>query len=371
MAFGLVGVLLLVVLMFPRISDAFLHNPALNAGILAVLLIGMGFIFWQVIRLYPEVDWIERFRRGDPSVATQHPRLLAPLAAMIGERQGRLSMSAVSMRSVLDGINARLSESHDISRYLIGLLIFLGLLGTFWGLLGTITAVADAIAAISVSGTDAVSFFSQLKEHLQKPLQGMGTAFSASLFGLSGSLVLGFLELQAGQAHNRFFNELEDWLAAQTRIASTSITADEQSVPAYIQALLEQTADSLDNLQRTIARSEEGRMQADHNLKALTDRLSLITEQRRSEQQLIAKISENQTELRPWLARIADMAAQGSFGIDETTRRHLRNIDMQLSRLVEETAISRDYTVKELKSEFKLLARTIAAVAEGEIIRER
>ncbi|MBX6321907.1 MAG: flagellar motor protein MotA [Rhodospirillaceae bacterium] len=371
MALGIAGVLLLVIVLFPRIRDAYLHNPGLNTGILAVMLIGIAFIFWQVLRLYPEVEWVERFRRGDPSAASEPPRLLAPLAVMIGERQGRLSMSPVAMRSLLDGINARLSESHDISRYLIGLLIFLGLLGTFWGLLGTIHAVADAIAAISTGGTDSVTFFSALKEQLQQPLQGMGTAFSASLFGLSGSLVLGFLELQAGQAHTRFFNELEDWLAAQTRLASASLAADEQSVPAYIQALLEQTADSLDNLQRTIARSEESRLQADQNLKALTDRLSLITEQRRSEQQLIAKIAENQAELRPWLNRIADMAAQGSFGIDEATRHHLRNIDLQLGRLVEDTVQGREFVVRELRQEFKLLARTIAAVAEGEVVRER
>jgi hypothetical protein len=145
----------------------------------------------------------------------------------------------------------------------------------------------------------------------------------------------------------------------------------DQPVPAYIQALLEQTADSLDNLQRTIARSEEGRMQADLNLKALTDRLSLITEQRRAEQQLIAKISENQGELRPWLNRIADLAAQGSFGIDEATRQHLRNVDLQLGRLIEEMAVSRDYTVKELRAEIKLLTRTIAVAATGEPVRER
>jgi hypothetical protein len=370
MAVGLAAVAALVVFLFPSIQEAFVHNPGLNSGIFAVLLIGIAYIIWQVIRLYPEVEWVERYRRGDPGAAARPPRLLAPLAAMIGERQ-RVSMSAVSLRSVLDGINARLSEGHDISRYLIGLLIFLGLLGTFWGLLGTINAVADAIAAISIGGTNTVTFFGELKRHLQAPLSGMGTAFSASLFGLSGSLVLGFLELQAGQAHNRFFNELEDWLAAQTRLHSSSIASDEQPVPAYIQALLEQTADSLDNLQRTIARSEEGRMQADLNLKALTDRLSLITEQRRAEQQLIAKISENQADLRPWLNRISDLAAQGSFGIDEATRHHLRNIDVQLARLIEEMGASREYTVKEMRAEIKLLARTIAAVAEGEIVRER
>src|SRR5690606_29941960 len=180
---------------------------------------------------------------------------------------------------------------HDISRYLISLLVFLGLLGTFWGLLGTISAVGGAVSNLSVDTTDPAALFSQLKSGLQAPLSGMGTAFSSSLFGLAGSLVLGYLELQANQAQNRFYNELEDWLAAQTRLSSGGPIGDagEQSVPAYIQALLEQTADSLESLQRTMARGEESRIQANTNLQQLTDRLSTLTDQMRTEQQLTIK----------------------------------------------------------------------------------
>jgi hypothetical protein len=366
MVICLIAVAGLVFLILPQLSAAFSHNPALNAGIVTVFVIGIFFIFFQVLRLYPEIAWIERYRTGQPDLeGHREPRLLAPMATMLGARKGRLNLSALSLRSLLDGINARLDESHDISRYLIGLLVFLGLLGTFWGLLKTIDGVADTLATITVDQGDAAQMFNQLKSGLQSPLAGMGTAFSSSLLGLAGSLVLGFLELQASQAHNRFFNELEEWLAGQTRLSSGGPLGDsEQPIPAYIQALLEQTADSLENLQRTITRGEEGRIQANQNLKSLTDSLGALADQMRAEQQLMTKVAEAQSDLRPMLSRLNELAAQGSFGIDEASRHHMRNIDLQMNRLVEEIAIGRQFTVQELRSEIKLLARTIAAVAE-------
>ena len=223
MVLGLVAVLGLAYLLWTQIYIAFLHNPALNSGIFVVLLIGIVYIFWQVIRLYREIAWIERLKRNDIGGSSGvEPILLAPMAAMMRERTGRLSLSAMALRSLLDSISARLDESRDISRYFIGLMVFLGLLGTFWGLLGTISGVAEAIGAISVAGaSDVTQLFAQLKQGLGGPLAGMGTAFSASLFGLSGSLLLGYLELLAGQAQNRFFNELEEWLSERTRLTSS------------------------------------------------------------------------------------------------------------------------------------------------------
>jgi hypothetical protein len=362
-----VAVLILGVVLYRPLSAAFSVNPALNGGILAVLLIGIVFIFWQVFRLFRDIHWVEAYRAGGANLqAVPPPRLLAPMAAMIGERKGRLSLSALSLRSLLDGVSARLDESHDISSYLTRLLVFLGLLGTFWGLLGTINEVGAAIGQLTVDTTDPAAMFTQLKEGLQGPLVGMGTAFSASLFGLAGSLVLGFLELLASQAQNRFYNELEDWLSAQTRIGSGGPVGEggDQSVPAYIQALLEQTADSLDSLQRTMSRGEESRIQANNNFQALADRLSTLTDQMRTEQQLMIKLAESQSEMRPLLQRLSDLAASGGFGLDETSRHHLRNVDVHMTRLIEELNIGRQYTVQELRSEIRLLARTIAALAE-------
>jgi len=201
----------------PQLVDAFVANVALNGMIIAVMFLGIGYIFRQVMVLRPEVAWLHDLRRESsgglvfPTALSERPppRLLGPMATMLGERRGRISLSTMSMRTLLDGIQSRIEESHEISRYLIGLLIFLGLLGTFWGLLGTVNAVGNTISGLSGTGVDAAVLFEDLKRGLQAPLSGMGTAFSSSLFGLAGSLILGFLELQAGQAHNRFFNDLE------------------------------------------------------------------------------------------------------------------------------------------------------------------
>jgi hypothetical protein len=365
MAAGLIAVAVLAALLHTQLYDAYRHNPALNFGIVIVFFIGTFYIFWQVWRINREISWIERFRTGQlESTNYRPPRLLAPMAAMIGARKGKLSLSALSLRSLLDGINARLDESHDIARYFIGLMVFLGLLGTFWGLLQTIGGVADTLSTISVTG-DANDLFNQLKAGLQSPLAGMGTAFSSSLLGLAGSLVLGFLQLQASQAHNRFFNELEDWLSGMTRLSGGGPVGDaEQSVPAYIQALLEQTADSLENLQRTMSRGEESRIQANNNLQGLVERLGTLTDQMRTEQQLMMKLAETQNEIRPMLARLTELANTGGFGIDEASRFHLRNVDLQMNRLLEELTTGRQVSVQELRSEIRMVARTIAAIAE-------
>ncbi|MCA1941610.1 MAG: flagellar motor protein MotA [Caenispirillum bisanense] len=367
----LAAVLVVAGLLFAPLLDAFMANPALNGLILGVLLIGVGLNIRQVAMLGPEADWIDDFRQNRTAVASgEAPRLLAPMATMLGQgprdRQGRFSLSAPAMRSLLDGIASRLDESREISRYFIGLSIFLGLLGTFWGLMQTITAVGDVIGQLSIGGaSDMQAVFDNLKQGLEQPLQGMGTSFSSSLFGLGGSLVLGFVDLQAGQAQNAFFNDLEDWLSGVTKVSSGGggIETD-TSVPVYIQALLEQTAESLQELQYTVSRTEEARTGANSQLRDLTDRLTTLTDQMRTEQTLLLRMAESQQELRPLLQRLAEAAATGGFGMDDASRSHLRNVDVALQRVVDELARGREYTVKEVRSEIKLLARTIAALAE-------
>ena len=358
----LVAVAVVSVLVFPVLREAFAHNPALNGMILAALLIGIVFIFRQVMMLTPEIAWVEQFRRGQTSLSSNRARLLAPMATMFGDRKGRLSLSATATKSLLDTIGSRLDEGRDIARYMIGLLIMLGLLGTFWGLMQTVGSVGEVVGRLSMGEGDATAAFNDLKAGLSTPLSAMGTAFSSSLFGLAGSLLLGFLDLQAGQAQNRFYNELEEWLAAQTRLGSGSAVSDgEQSVPAYIQALLEQTADSLENLQRTMARGEESRNASNNNLMALTDKLSVLADQMRAEQTLLLRLAEGQSEMRPILSRLADSLSKQS---DDTARGHLRNLDIYVARLVEESAQGRTQVIQEIRSEIRLLARTIAALAE-------
>ncbi len=209
---------LVAVVLYKQIVLAFFANPGLNALIGVVLLIGILLSFRQVIRLYPEISWVNNFRIADPGLALdRHPTLLAPMAAILGgERTGRMTITQATMRHLLDSIATRLDEARDISRYMTGLLVFLGLLGTFWGLIETVGSVGKVIDGLKVGG-DAGALFDTLKEGLAAPLGGMGISFSSSLFGLAGSLILGFLDLQSSQAQNRFYTDLEDWLATTVR----------------------------------------------------------------------------------------------------------------------------------------------------------
>ena len=362
----LVVVTVAIALLFPPLRSAFFANAVLNGVILGVLVFGIFYIFRTVTMLGSEVAWIEEFRRDQATVSVlAAPKLLAPMATMLSEKErtGRLSLSTVAMRTLLDGVGARLDESRETSRYMIGLLVFLGLLGTFWGLLETVRSVGSVIGGLSVTAGELATVFQDLKHGLEAPLSGMGTAFSSSLFGLGGSLVLGFLELQAGQAQNRFFNDLEEWLSSLTRLSSGSLSGDgETSVPAYIQALLEQSADSLDSLQRIIQRSEEGRNAANANIMELADKLGALTDQMRAEQSLMLKLAEAQMELKPIFAKLADRD-----GGDDVLRNHVRGIEAHVSRIIEELPKGREELVGEFRSEIRLLARTIAALSgEGE-----
>ncbi len=356
-----------------RLQDAFAANMVLNGLILGVLLLGIVYIFRQVFSLRPEIVWLEPLANESqggrlvfPGALAEKrpPSLLGPMATMLGERRGRILLSTLSMRTLLDGIHSRIEESHEISRYLIGLLIFLGLLGTFWGLLETVNAVGATIAELSGSSADPVALFGQLKRGLERPLSGMGTAFSSSLFGLAGSLVLGFLELQSSQAHNRFLNELEELLSGVTRLSSAGPVGDgEQSVPAFIQALLEKTADSLDQLHQTISRGEGDRAVVNNNLITLTEHLGTLADQMRDEQTVLLRLAEMQIQLKPVFTRLAEQDFSAN-GMDETTRTHIRNLDLRLEHLLSDAASGREYAVQEIRGEIRLLTRTIAAMAE-------
>ena len=370
MTLFLVLVSALAVVLGRELVNAFMGNPAVNGVILGILIAGIAYIFRQVLLLDPEIDWIERFRHnqaGGDSVAARNPtpKLLGSLARMLGAQQGRrVSLSASSLQALLDGIASRLNETRETSRYLIGVLVFLGLLGTFYGLLETVRSVGGVIGALNVGSSDLARAFADLKSGLESPLHGMGTAFSSSLFGLAGSLVLGFLDLQAGQAQNRFYNDLEEWLSTYTRLTGGSLgDAGDGSVPAYIQALLEQTADSLENLQRILARSEESRIGANATLVSLTDRLGVLGEQMKAGQMLMVRLAENQLELKPSLTRLADVV-ENSLGHDDVLRSHLRNIEAYIARLSEDLVQGREQTVQELRGDIRIIARTIAALAE-------
>lgn len=221
-------------LIYEPLKSAFMANWVFNALILAVLLIGIGLTYRQVLILRPELQWIALFRTGRSGLSVkQEPRLLKPLARQLGEdfKRDRFTLSAMSLRTVLDGIRSRLDESREISRYMISLLVFLGLLGTFWGLLGTIEAVGRVIINLDIGNQDFEQVFGELQAGLLRPLDGMGTAFSSSLLGLGGSLVLGFLDIQAGHAQNRFYDSLEEWLTGLTNLIDARDLAEEPGLP--------------------------------------------------------------------------------------------------------------------------------------------
>ncbi len=362
----LLAVALVVVVLSDSLAHAFVSNPVLNTIIFCVLLVGIAWTVRQVLMLRPEVEWLLHFRAPRMGAPAQPaPRLLGPMASMFAARRAdRLSLSAPAMRSVLDGIASRLDEQREVSRYMIGLLIFLGLLGTFWGLLLTIGSISDVIGNMSVGSGDLNQLFNQLKAGLAQPLRGMGTAFSASMLGLAGALVLGFLDLSAGQAQTRFYNELEEWLAGITRLSSGVLGPEGEggSVPAYVQALLEQTAENLEGLQRTLERGEESRANTTQALNTLTERLAVLADQMRAGQSLMMRVAEQQSSLGPALQRLAEAQARG--GLDEQSRAHLRNTELYLARLLEEVAQGRAQSTAEIRNEIKVLARTIAAIAE-------
>jgi hypothetical protein len=353
-----------VVGLYDVILRAFMHNPALNGLILGVLVFGIAYSFRRVATIKKEVRWIHAFRTNRPGFSLQTaPRLLAPVAATLSEqeRRGRPVLSAVSVRYLLDSIASRLDESRDISRYQIGLLIFLGLLGTFWGLLETINSVGSVITGLTIGDGDLATVFDDMKTGLAAPLSGMGTAFSSSLFGLAGSLVVGFLDLQATQSQNAFYNDVDEWLSGQARLSGGVSAGDgEASVPAYVQALLEQTAENLENLQRTLARAEDTRASTQAGINLLVERLAALGDQMAAEQKILSQLLMQQEDLKPVLARLAHGQANG---LDEATRDHIRNMDVYMARLLEETVHGRSQMIAELRSEIKTVSRTIAAAA--------
>ena len=285
-----------------QILNAFQANPWLNGLIVLVLLIGIILSFHQVIRLFPEVSWVNGFRRADPGLAVARaPKLLAPMAAMLGgERVGRVAISAQTMRAFLDSLATRLDESRDISRYLTGLLVFLGLLGTFWGLIETVGSVGGIINNLKVGG-DADTVFDALKEGLAAPLGGMGISFSSSLFGLAGSLILGFLDLQTSQAQNRFYTNFEDWLATTVE--------DLGAGGAGVAALPAGVIDAMDRLRLSMGDAGAGKATT-AAMANLAEAIQGLVQHMRSEQQMIRDWAEAQAKVNSDIRRFLEILAR-------------------------------------------------------------
>jgi hypothetical protein len=293
----LVFVGLVIAVLQERLWAAMLHNPFLNFLICGALLFGICYAFSQVLRLYPEIRWVNAFRIADPGLAiSARPVLLAPMASMLRDRSGALSLSAPAMRAIMDSIASRLDEARDTGRYLVGLLVFLGLLGTFWGLLDTISAVGRTISAIDMRASDSVTVFDELKRGLSAPLGGMGTAFASALLGLGGSLVLGFLELQASHAHTRFYNQLEEWLSGITDLAPGGSGASDYASRQLYAAIHDMHRAVLDLNERVsaIPRLDGGAPPNDEAVRELAKGVDQLVRQMRAEQKVVREWVDEQ-----------------------------------------------------------------------------
>jgi len=282
-----------------QIMVAFMANPWLNGLIIAVEVIGIVLSLRQVLRLYPEIAWVNNFRlRQNGTTVKRAPVLLAPMAAILASRSsptnGPMTLSAQLMRGILDSIAMRLDEARDISRYITGLLVFLGLLGTFWGLIATVSSVGSVIQGLKATG-DASSMFDSLRSGLAAPLSGMGISFSSSLFGLAGSLVLGFLDLQSSQAQTRFYTELEDWL---------STTVDDAAVaPAATGNVSGEVNTALDRLRLAVDQAGSGKAAA-AAMADLAESIQLLVRHMRAEQDTIRQWVDGQTEQQGEIRRL-------------------------------------------------------------------
>ncbi len=346
-------------------------NPWLNGFIAGVFLLAVITCFWQVFILVQSVSWIESFARHEPgSTEAEAPLLLAPLAQLLRSRGARSHLSASSTRSILESVATRIDEARDITRYLINLLIFLGLLGTFYGLATTVPAVVDTIRSLAPEeGETGLDVFSKLMGGLESQLGGMGTAFSSSLLGLAGSLVVGLLELFAGHGQNRFYRELEDWLASITRVGFASGDGEGENVA--MAGLIDHLGAQIDVLQTIAAQGEFSRAALEERLATLGAALERLaahsevtlaeaTAQSAAQTAVLARIAKGQERLIAALGG-AETAAQS----DAESRMRLRSIDVQLLKILEEMAAGRAETTAELRADLTTLTAAVRQLGRG------
>jgi hypothetical protein len=347
-----------------QIIDILRTNPLLNGLIAFVFVFGVLTCFWQVWILAQSVYWIENFVRG--TAATEEvvpPRLLAPLAALLRSRSARMSISASSSRSIQDSVVQRIDEARDITRYLINLLVFLGLLGTFWGLATTVPAVVETIRSLAPQeGESGMDVFGKLMGGLESQLGGMGTAFSSSLLGLAGSLVLGLLELFAGHGQNRFIRELEEWLSSITRLgyAGDGEGADQNALGL----LVDHMAQQMEEFQALQSQTEANRFQSEAKIAELAGAMAKLTEKmdaERGQSAILKRIAEGQEKLLDALKA----GEGGGGGSDAESRMRLRSIDVQLLRILEEMSAGRQETLSDLKTDIAALTSAIRQLGRG------
>ena len=350
------------ILLYPTVSGVFLSSPYLNGFIFLVFLVGVGACVWQVLALVASVSWIESFARERPAQeAARAPTMLAPLAALLSERRSRQALSSGSTRSILDSVATRIEEQRDLTRYLINLLIFLGLLGTFYGLATVVPAVVETIRSLAPQeGDSAVAVFDNFMSGLEGQLAGMGTAFASSLLGLSGSLLVGLLDLFSSHGQNRFYRELEEWLSSFTKLGVMGVDADEPLTAATLLGVIEQNAIQIDALREVVERATARAEESDKRIEALAGLIASperIEENRRMQERLVAA----QERVAALLAARDEDAGR----LDAETRARLRSIDTQVLRILEDMAAGRQDLVAEMRSDISGLAEALRNIARS------
>ncbi|MBD5405861.1 hypothetical protein HDR59_04930 [bacterium] len=350
MCLFMVAMTVLISFVAPTLRNIFLSNKVLNSFILIVFVFGVFINFRNTIMLIGDVDWINDFFAGRDKGRV--PNIITPVAFLLKEHRKarRPYMEAGTMRTLLGIIDSRLSDYKESAGYFSGVLVFLGLLGTFWGLLLTIGSVGDVVRNLDIVGGNVGAMFESLKANISKPLSGMGTAFSTSLFGLGSSLILGFLQLQTNLAQHFFYNELEENMTRYTRIISASALAEggDGSIITYLQAMLEQTGDNINTLQKTVMKSIDSNAELSHRMTAMAEQTSKLATQMQEKLKVMEKISVAPEKLYPVLNDLVKISKSG-FGMDDKTRDHIRNMDLGLSDMTEK-----------LSSDIRLLAKTVA-----------
>jgi len=346
---------------YPSVAPVFLANPFLNGFIAIVFLIGVAACFWQVFQIFSSVSWIEGFARERPGFRfTRAPRLLASLAALLRSRGKTMQIGASSSRSILDSVATRIDEARDITRYIVNLLIFLGLLGTFFGLATTVPAVVETIRSLAPTESETgMEVFERLMSGLENQLEGMGVAFSSSLLGLAGSLVVGLLELFASHGQNRFYRELEEWLSSITRLGFSSEGEGEGGTADYgaVAQLAEHMAERMDALQEFLLemRGEDRLGEMAGAIRELTDKL----EGGQGTASALTRLGQSQQRLADLLEAQAQVSGGGGAGVDAESRMRLRSMDVQLLRILEELAAGRQESISELRADLHALTRAV------------
>lgn len=347
------------VAMSQGLATAFSANSSLNAVILAILAFGTSVSFVQVLRLRAAISWLNKFRDKRENTAPP-PAIIAPLAPALGKNGEVVSLTSHANRAMLDSVYTRLDEGREVSRYLMNTLILLGLLGTFWGLLQTVSGITTVVGGLNVGDGDLKIVFDRFKEGLQTPLKGMGISFSASLFGLASSLILGFYDLTTGRVQARFCEELEDWITATPASAAeeSPVIASNLSPARYQEAFIQNLADQLERLQKVFRQQEQSREAERVSVRNLSEGVSALDDHLRSQQSVLVKLAELQQQVTPVLTRLSDKLGSTN---QETIEEHTRRIDLNLKEISERVSRSADTVASEVREELKIIAKILAS----------